>query len=92
MAVALLLPLVTGVVTKLRAGSAIKAVSTAVLSVVTGIVSTALASPAAGIPVVETAYAILFAFVSATASYYGFWKPTGVAPAVQKATAEVGLD
>lgn len=91
MTAGLLLPLIDGVLTKLHAGSAVKAIGNAVLAVVAGIVSTALASPEAGIPLLEAAYAILFAFVSSAASYHSVWKPTGVAKVIQLHTADFGV-
>ncbi len=91
MVAGLFLPLITGIVTKLEAGSGVKAVCTAVLAVVTGIISAAIANPEDGIRVVDAGYAILFAFVSAAASYREIWKPTGVAVAVQTATKDFGV-
>jgi len=91
MAVGLLLPLLTGIVVKLRADSGVKAVANAVLAAVTGIVATALQSPSEGIPVAETCYAILFAFVSSAASFHSIWRPTGISTAVQESTKTLGI-
>jgi predicted membrane-bound spermidine synthase len=91
MVAGLFIPLVTGLITKLDAHSAVKAVSTAVLAVVVGLVNTYLQSPDAGIPAVQAVYAVVLAAVAAWASYGNFWKPTGVADAVQGATKDVGI-
>ncbi len=85
------LPLVTGVVTKLRAGSAVKAVANAVLIVVTGILVSLTQEPEKGLALYDTLYAIAFAGISSWASFLGFWKPTGIAGAVQSSTAELGF-
>jgi hypothetical protein len=91
MVAGLLIPLLTGVVTKLDSSSAVKSVSTAVLAVIVGTVNALLTSPDAGLSVVPTVYAIVLAAVSAWASYAGLWRPSGVAGAVQGATADFGV-
>lgn len=86
----LVIPLIVGLITKARANRAVKSVSLAVLSVIAGLIS--LAAKADGnIDLYTSAEAIITAFITAIASYYGFWKPTGVAPAIAGATPDVGI-
>lgn len=87
----IVIPLLTGLVTKLRAGSAVKAVTTAVLAVLAGAVTSLVVEPEKGIALYDFFYATALAFISSIATYYGFWKPTGVTNEVQTATADVGI-
>lgn len=87
----IILPLLTGIVTKLKADSAVKAVSTAVLAVITGAVATLVGEPEAGIRLYDFLFATGLAFVSSIATYYGFWRPTGISGAVQRSTASIGI-
>jgi hypothetical protein len=89
--VGIVLPLVTGVVTKLGAGSAVKAVANAVLAVVTGVLVSLASEPEKGLALYDTLYAIALAAVSSWASYAGLWKPTGTAGALQQGTANFGI-
>lgn len=89
--VGIVLPLVTGVVTKLRADSAVKAVANALLVVVTAALTTLVTEPEAGIPLYDFLYSLFFAGVASGASYAHLWKPTGIAEQVQRATARFGL-
>lgn len=84
-------PLLTGIGTRFDSHPAVKAVFNAVLTVVIGIVSTAIESPDTGIPLYQSAYAVLFAFVMSAASYHSLWKPTTIAARVQKSTSEIGI-
>lgn len=79
-------PILVGVLAKANAGAGLKAVLNAGLSGLAG----ALAGAVAG-----DFKSFLIAWGStwavSVASYYGLWKPTGAAGAVQGATANVGL-
>lgn len=89
--IGIVIPLLTGLLTKLQAASAVKAVCTAVLTVITGAVTTVAMEPEHAIVLYDFLYATGLAFVSSIATYYGFWKPTGVAPAVSTKTAGFGI-
>lgn len=84
-------PLLVGLGTRLNARPAVKATFNAVLTVVSGVVATAIASPEVGIPVGQAAYAVVFAFVSSVATYHSLWKPIGATGAIQNNTPEIGL-
>lgn len=89
--VGIALPLVTGVVTKLWAGSAVKAVANAVLIVVSGVLVSLQSEPEKGLALYDTLYAIALAAVSSWASWHGWWRPSGIGPAVQESTADFGI-
>jgi hypothetical protein len=89
--IGVLLPLVTGVFVKKYADRAWAAVVTLLLSVVTGAVAAFAQSGAAHIDWVAWVFGIITAYVAAIASYYGIHVPTGLAGAVQNATANFGL-
>jgi hypothetical protein len=85
-----LLPLVVGVVTKTEASPKLKAVVLAALAALSGY----LVNVVSDTGVVEwepVVTAMLTAAVAAWSGYQSLWKPTGVAPAVQAATAGVGI-
>lgn len=84
------IPLATGLLTKLHAPSGLKAFVSAVLSGVTAVV--ALLTSYAGVVDAKQALFVFFgAWVTQAGTYWGFFKPTGVTQAVQDSTAGVGL-
>lgn len=83
-----LVPLLVGLVAKLRASSGTKAFLNAGLSGLGGLIATVV--PAAfEWRLFLTKWAT--AWVISIATYYGLYKPTGIGPAIQQSTAEVGL-
>lgn len=86
--VGVVVPLLVGVVTKLKAAAGVKAFLNAGLCGLGGLVATV-------VPETFTWRAFLVkwatAWVVSVATYYGLWKPSGVAPAVQQSTAGVGV-
>lgn len=84
------IPLITGIVTKQVASSGVKAVCTAVLSVVGGIFTAALQNNGT-IYLEPSIGAIGVCFLTAIGMYYGFLKPTGISGSVQAKTANVGI-
>lgn len=86
----LIVPLITAIVTKDVASRAIRAWCTAILSAVAG--GIAVATQTAGhIVIGQWVDGIFMSFFTAIATYYGFWKPTGTAPAISSATASFGI-
>lgn len=86
----LIVPLITAIVTKDVASRAIRAWCTAILSAIAG--GIAVATQTAGhIVLGNWVYGIFMSFVTAIATYYGFWKPTGTAPAISSATSNFGI-
>ena len=84
-----IIPLLTGLVTKKMASSAVKSICTAVLSTVAGIVS---AAQLEGSIKLETAITnILIAFITAISLYYGLYRPTTAADKVQNIAPNAGL-
>jgi hypothetical protein len=83
------IPLLVGVITKLQASPAVKAVVHAMLAALAG----ALATIVPDVPwdweefIVDWATA----WVVGVATYFGLWKPTAVAQRVQEATARFGI-
>lgn len=82
--VAVILPVVVGLVTKLNASGGLKAVLLAALSLATSIGTEALAAHNAGqsYDLGQALVLGLGTFVIAVATHYGLWKPTGAATAV----------
>lgn len=88
--VGMVLPLLTGVVTKLGSSSAVKAVTNAVLSVVAGLITNLTVNPT--IDVYTDLYAIALAFISSTAAYFSLWVPFKNLPLkIQTKTANFGI-
>jgi hypothetical protein len=83
------LPLVTGIVTQQVATGRLKALVLAVLSAVTAVVTAVIEDE--GVLTAETGTLFVVGLVIAAGIYFGFWKPTGVAPAVQSATPNLGV-
>ena len=84
------IPLLVGVVTKLTAPSSVKAIINLVLSAGAGGVSYLVNNSGAG-RWQEVVTAALLAYMSSGVTFHNLWKPTGAAPAVQEATASVGV-
>lgn len=83
----IVIPILVGLLTKLRAASGVKAIANAALSAVAGALATVTGDwswSAFGV-------AALSAWAVSVSSYYGLWKPTGASATVQQATASVGL-
>jgi Trk-type K+ transport system membrane component len=89
--IGIVIPLATGLVTKLDAHPAVKVVVNSVLIVVTGILTTLVNEPDKGLPLYDTFYAIVFAAVSSWGTYARIWRPAGVTTAIQTRTAKFGL-
>lgn len=89
-ATGLIIPLVVGLVTKWHASSGLKAWANVILSAIAGALNVALTSNG---DVVLSAWVvgIVQTLVVSVASYYGFWKPTGIAQSVQLAAPNVGI-
>lgn len=85
-----LIPLAVGVITKAKASSGTKALTNALLSAVAGAIAP-VAAAQGRLDVKVFVASILTTFVASAATYYGVWKPTGVAGVVQQATADVGV-
>ena len=86
----LIIPLITAVVTKKVASPGLKSLCTTLLSVVAGAV--AVATQADGQVVLgQWLNGIFTSFIAAIATYYGFWKPTSIAPKLQDRTYNFGL-
>jgi len=84
-----IIPLITGLVTKQLASSTLKSVITLLLAAIAGWF--AIAQAGVGYGYKEVIVAIFYSFGSSVVSYYGFTKPTGIAPRVQEATKHFGL-
>lgn len=84
------IPLATGVLTKLSAPKGLKALCSAVLAALTAVVS--LLTGYAGVGTVKEAiYVGLTAFVAHAGAYYGLLKPVGATGAVQESTKTFGV-
>lgn len=83
--VGVILPVLVGIVTKKLTSPAVQAVLLAFFAAVSGFLSQWLAAINGGAPFSwqVAAFTWLMTFVTAVATHYGFWKPTGVSSAVQ---------
>lgn len=89
--IGIVLPLLTGLATKLKATSAVKVIVNAVLIAITGIFTTLASEPEAGLPLYDTFYAIALAAASSWGTYARIWKPLGVTDYIQRQTSEIGI-
>lgn len=83
------IPLLVGLVSKLNASSGLKAIINAFLSAVAGTLATVTQVTAPQVR--DFVIAILSTWVVSVATYYGVYKPTGVAGTVAEKTAGFGL-
>lgn len=89
--VGILIPILTGLISKKVASGGLKSILTLVLSVLVSVIATLVASDGHGFAWHPFATAFISTFVVAIASYYGFWKPTGLAGSVAQATQSFGI-
>lgn len=83
-------PVLTAILVKSKAPAALKAITNAVLVCVAGLLAMAIKSNGA-IDLYVGGVAIAEAAVASWASYYGFWKPTGIAPSLHEGTGAFGI-
>lgn len=83
-------PIVTAIVTTKLASSVVKALITAALGVIAGLISAAIEANG-NIDISVWVVTIGQSLVIAWASYYGFWKPSQIAPNLQTATKNFGI-
>jgi len=84
------IPLVVGLVTHAKAPRWLKSVMNALLSAIAGGLAVALSANGT-VQLSTWLVSIAQTFVISVATYYGLWKPSGVAPAVQSASANFGI-
>lgn len=87
---AVVFPVLVGLVTTKVTSSTVKAVLLATISLASGLVSGLLAAVLAGVPfdLVGALLTGLAAWIIALATHLGFWKPTGVTEKVQAVGSE----
>lgn len=85
-----LVPLLTALVTKLNAGSRLKALVNLGLSIVAGVVAY-LVTVDGSTTVLGLLTAVISTYLASGVTYSNLWKPTGAAPALQSATADTGI-
>jgi hypothetical protein len=84
------IPLATGLLTKVSAKSSLKAALSILLAGVVAVV--AYLQKYAGVGTwKEAAFVFMAAVVAQAGTWQGFWKPTGVGPAVANITGDVGV-
>jgi VIT1/CCC1 family predicted Fe2+/Mn2+ transporter len=90
--VGVLLPVLTGLVTKQAASGSVRAVVLLALSAVSGFVSNWLDAVTTHVPfnVGTTFITVLGTFVVGVAAHFGWWKPTGVSDAVKRVGGFIG--
>lgn len=83
--IAVIFPVLVGLVTTKVTSSTLKAVLLATISLASGLVSALLAAVLAGVPfdVISAILTGLAAWIIAIATHLGFWKPSGVTEKVQ---------
>lgn len=87
--VAVVLPIAVAFVTKEVHSGGFKAVALAALTTVATVLTAVIDN--SGVLTQATLQMGVQYFLIAVASYYGFWKPTGVAPAVADKTSNIGV-
>lgn len=91
-AVAVLLPVIVGLITTRVTSPGLKAVLLAVASLITSIATSWISAIQNGAPFDLYQALLTFGgvFLVAVASHFGFWKPTGVAEKAQSAGGGIG--
>lgn len=87
--VAVVLPIAVAFVTKEVSSSSVKAIALAALTTVATVLTAVIDN--SGVLTQATLQMGVQYFLIAVASYYGLWKPTGVAPTVAEKTQNFGL-
>lgn len=87
--VGVVIPLLVGLLSKLNASSGLKAILNAFLSAIAGALTTVTIVTEATLR--DFVIAILSTWVVSVATYYGIWKPTGVAGTVAVKTSGFGV-
>jgi hypothetical protein len=87
--VSMVLPLVVGIVIKQVAHPAVKSIALAFLSAIAAIATAGLSSN--GTIGTQTIVEAVIGFIIAVGTYYGLWKPTGIAGTVNTATENFGI-
>jgi hypothetical protein len=85
------LPLLVGFITKLKASSNLKKVCLITISAIQGVIVNATLTDGTAFISKETFLLAGLAWIAALSSYFKILKPTGVAPAVQNRTANIGI-
>jgi hypothetical protein len=88
--VGFVIPLLTSVVTKEKAPAWVKAVINALLGAIAGALVTAIGDNG-NVVLGSWVTGIAEAFITSVASYFGLWKPSGVADAISLKTAGLGF-
>lgn len=83
-------PVFVAILAKSTAPKALKAVLNAVLAAVAGLIVASLKINGA-VDVYAALASVAEAALASWASYYGFWKPSGIAPSVHEATGKFGI-
>lgn len=89
--ISVVIPLLVGILTKLRAHPGVKAVMLIILNGVGAAIGTAVGVDGVAVISRTTVYQFIVGCVVSIATYYGVWKPTGVSGGINRATATVGL-
>ena len=90
--VPVLLPVLVGLVTKQATNPGVKAVLLAALSLLTSVLTSYVSTASSG-EVFDLGQALVLTvptFVTAVATHYGLWKPTGVSETVQTVGTNTG--
>lgn len=85
-----IVPVLVAILAKEKAPAALKAILNAVLVCVAGLIAVAIKQQG-HLDLYGWAVAIAEAAVASWASYYGFWRATGIAPSLHRATAKFGI-
>lgn len=83
-----LVPIAVGLLAKLRAPGGLKAMMNAALSAIGSVLAQVIPASFSWKPFFISWASV---WVVSIATYYGLYKPTGIAPAVQNSTANVGI-
>lgn len=86
-----LMPLLTALLTKVNASSAVKGTLNLVLSIIGGVVSAFVTAGDAGLTVLQIGTAAIAAYLASQVAYSGLWKPTGATGAIADSSKGIGL-
>lgn len=73
-----LIPLITGILTKVTTPAWVKAVGTIILSGIAGLINVSLVDGGGAVISQSAFVSAVLTFIVAVATYAGFWRPTGV--------------
>lgn len=87
----ILIPILVGIITKLHAPAAVKAIAHAFLAGIAGLIITATTLDGVAVISREALVTAFITWMVGVVAYFGFLVPTNISPKINVATANIGI-